>query len=112
MQKELFVGICLICVAVLCKDEILSFCLGFLLLIAYLKSMMYKKQVVQSLTLGLVGWSTLLPFVLVMCWPRVHALSIPGSAISAIITTRVSNQLINGMEKKSGDAYSEPHDNL
>ena len=112
MRQEAFAGICLVCLALVCKDEILSFCLGFLLLIAYLKSMVYKRQVAQSLTVGLVGWSTFLPFTLIMCWPRVHALTIPGSAIAAIVTTRVSNHLLSNMVKKCDELYSEPHDNL
>lgn len=82
------------------------------MLIAYLKAMLYRSLVVHSVTVGLIGWATILPFNLMMCWPRVHALSIPGSAIAAIVTTRISNEVIDGVVKKHDQMYTEPHDNL
>ena len=112
MQHEVFTGVCLLCIACFCPSEILSCCLGFLLLIAYLKAMVYRSLVVHSLTVGFIGWATILPFTLLMCWPRVHSLIIPGSAIAAIVTTRISNQVIDGVVKKHSELYTEPHDNL
>tara|TARA_Y100000817_G_scaffold306033_1_gene290771 strand:- start:79 stop:417 length:339 start_codon:yes stop_codon:yes gene_type:complete len=112
MMHDIIVGVCLLCLATFCTNEILSFFMGFLLLIGYLKFMTYKSLVVQSLTVGLIGWATLLPYHICMCWPRVHALSIPGSAIAAIVTTRVSNSVLHGVMKKRDSMYAEPHDNL
>lgn len=112
MLHEIIAGVCLLCLATFCKGEVLSFCLGFLVLIGYLKSMVYKASVVKSLTVGLIGWATLLPYQMCMCWPHLHALCIPGSAIAAIVTTRVSNHVLEGVIKKRESMYVEPHDNL
>ena len=112
MRQEIIVGVFLLCIACFCPSEILACCFGFLLLIGYLKAMVYRSLVVHSITVGLVGWATILPFVMVENWPRVHALCIPGSALVAIITTRIANQVINDVAKKHDEMYAEPHDNL
>ena len=112
MLHDIVVGVCLLCLGMFCHSEVLSFCLGFLLLIGYLKSMVYRACVVQSITVGLIGWATLLPYHMCVCWPHVHALIIPGSAIAAIVTRRVSNNVLDGVSKKRDEMYAEPHDNL
>ena len=81
-------------------------------MICYLKAMVYRSLVVHSITVGLIGWATILPFTMLMSWPRVNALCIPGSAIAAIVTTRISNKVIENVVKKHDDMYAEPHDNL
>ena len=40
MLHEIIAGVCLLCLAMFCKGEVLSFCLGFLVLVGYLLSFM------------------------------------------------------------------------